>query len=98
MLWHWMQSARTRCFIIVWRIDGSFALPVESFSCGGSGGTFGGGSGGLIPRMFVMTHLPRVTGEVRSGLAVVVRMAALPRRPLRTSISGPSVMRRNWLP
>ena len=32
MLWHWMQSARTRCDIIFIRIDGSFALPVESLS------------------------------------------------------------------
>ena len=30
-----------------------------------------------------MTHLPRVTGEVRSGLEVVARNAPLPSRPLR---------------
>ena len=35
---------------------------------GGSGGTFGGGSGGLIPRMLPMIHLPRVTGDVLLGL------------------------------
>ena len=45
-----------------------------------------------------MIHLPRVTGDVRSGLAVVARNAPLPSSPLRTSRSGPSVTRRNWLP
>ena len=64
---------------------------------GGPGGP-GGGFGGLIPRMFPMIHLPRVTGDVRSGLELVARKAPLPSRPRRDSISGPSVTRRNWLP
>ncbi len=98
MAWHWMQSARTRWSSIVCRIVGSLALPVASAGRGGSGGTFGGGSGGLMPRMFPMIHLPRVTGEVRSGLDVVTRNAPLPSRPRRSSMSGPSVTRRNWLP
>ena len=88
MLWHWMQSARTRWSSIFCRIVGSFALPVASAARGGSGGTSGGGSGGLMPRMFLMIHLPRVTGEVRSGFDVVVRNAPLPSRPRRRSMSG----------
>ena len=38
-----------------------------------------------------MIHLPRVTGEVRSGFDVVVRNAPLPSSPRRMSRSGPSV-------
>ena len=40
-----------------------------------------GGSGGLMPRRFVMIHLPRVTGEVRSGFDVVVEERALAEQP-----------------
>ena len=32
-----------------------------------SGGTFGGGGGGGVPTILVRIHLPRITGEVRSG-------------------------------
>ena len=90
-----MQSARTRCSSIFWRIVGSFVLPAASFVFGLSGGTSGGGSGGLMPRTLVMIHLPRVTGEVRSGFDVVVRNAPLPSSPRRISRSAPSVTRRN---
>ncbi len=98
MAWHWMQSARTRWSSMRCRIVGSWALPVASAGRAGRAGTSGGGSGGLIPRMFPMIHLPRTTGDVRSGLDVVTRNAPLPSRPQRSSISGPSVTRRNWLP
>jgi len=39
-----------------------------------------------MPRMFVMIHLPRVTGEVLSGFAVVTRNAPFPVNPFRTSM------------
>ena len=46
-----------------------------------------------------MIHLPRVTGDVRSGFDVVTQERALARAgPRRVSMSGPSVTRRNWLP
>ena len=94
--WHCVQSERTRCSSIFWRIVGSFAF--GSAGRGGSGGTSGGGFGGLMPSTLPMIHLPRVTGDVRSGFDVVARNAPLPSSPLRTSMSGPSVTRRNWLP
>jgi hypothetical protein len=94
-LWHCTQSGRTRWSSIFWRIVGSAALPAASATRGGSGGTSGGGSGGLTPRTLVMIHLPRVTGDVRSGFDVVTRNAPLPSSPRRASMSGPSVTRRN---
>src|SRR5687767_15529235 len=69
--WHWMQSARTRCSTIRSRIVGSLTEPRASGLLAGSGGTSAGGSGGLMPSTFVMIHLPRVTGDVRSGFEVV---------------------------
>jgi len=96
MLWHCVQSCRTRCVSIFCRIVGSLAF--GSAARGGSGGTSGGGSGGLMPRMLVMIHLPRTTGEVRSGFELVTRYEPFPMMPRRKSISAGSVTRRNWLP
>ena len=49
----------------------------------GSGGTSGGGGGGGdADQMFSSTHLPRITGEVRSACEVTVRMLPLPEQPL----------------
>ena len=59
--------------------------------------TFGGGGGGGVPRMFSRIHLPRTTGEVRSGYDVTVRMLPWPSSPPRT-LSGSRVTRRKWLP
>ena len=55
-------------------------------------GTLGGGSGGTTPRMFISTHLPRRTGDVRSGVRRS-RSACCPCRAGRgaSSSSGPSV-------
>jgi hypothetical protein len=39
----------------------------------GSAGTFGGGWGGGLPRMFSRSHAPRVTGDVRFVAEVSVR-------------------------
>ena len=39
-----------------------------------SAGTFGGGDGGGVPSRFSRIHLPRTTGDVRSGYDVTVRM------------------------
>ena len=50
-------------------------------------GTFGGGGGGGVPRRFSRIHLPRTTGEVRSGYEVTVRMLPCPSSPPRT-LSG----------
>ena len=38
-----------------------------------SAGTFGGGGGGGDPSSTSITHLPRITGEVRSAIEVSVR-------------------------
>ena len=46
-------------------------------------GTFGGGGGGGVPRRFSRIHLPRTTGDVRSGYDVTVRMLPCPSSPRR---------------
>ena len=52
--------------------------------------TFGGGGGGGIPSTFSRIHLPRSTGEVRSGYDVTVRMLPCPSNPHR-GLSCPRV-------
>ena len=51
---------------------------------------FGGGAGGGVPSRFSRIHLPRTTGDVRSGYDVTVRMLPCPSRPPRR-LSGGSV-------
>ena len=68
--WQLAHAGSARCCTIRSRIDNTPpASPV-----GFSSGTFGGGGGGEAPRMFSRIHLPRTTGEVRSGWDVTVRM------------------------
>ena len=62
-----------------------------------SSGTSGGGGGGGVPRMFSRIHLPRLTGEVRSGLEVTVSTAASVITPPRGLSAGRST-RRNSSP
>src|SRR5262245_29788446 len=95
ILWQLLHGSTLRCSSIFSRSEGSFVLPEASSIFGLSGGTPGGGSGGLMPRRFDRIHLPRTTALVRSGFDVVVRRAALPNRPHRFSSAGPSVTRRN---
>ena len=53
-------------------------------SLSSSGGTFGGGSGGGVPRMFSRTHTPRFTGEVRKFCSHVTdRKLPCPSSPRR---------------
>ena len=53
--------------------------PLSSFRAS----TPDGGGGGGVPRMFSRIHLPRLTGEVRVGLDVAVRMLACVSTPPR---------------
>ena len=92
--WQVAQIAFSRCCAIRSRIDGIRAAYTPVFS--GSGGTFGGGSGGGVPSRLSRIHLPRNTGEVRTGCDVIVRMLPWPSRPRR--FSSVSVTRRKWLP
>ena len=48
------------------RVDSSLP-PAFAFTESSSAGTFGGGGGGGVPSSTSITHLPRSTGEVRSG-------------------------------
>ena len=43
----------------------------------------GGGGGGGVPRICSRIHLPQLTGEVRVGFDVIVRMLACVRMPPR---------------
>ena len=63
---------------------------------GGPGGFGGGGGGGGLPMTFSSNHLPRVTGEVRVGYDVTVRILPCPSSPPR--VSSLNVTRRKWLP
>ena len=56
------------------------AAPVSS-----SAGTLGGGGGGGDPSSTSITHLPRITGEVRSATEVCTSTLPWPRMPRRVS-------------
>ncbi len=47
--------------------------------------TIGGGGGGGVPKILSSTHFPRLTGEVRVGLEVTVRIDACVKTPPRWS-------------
>ena len=49
-------------------------------------GTFAGGGGGGSASMLSRIHLPRLTGEVRVGLEVSIRMLACVNTPRRPSV------------
>src|SRR5205814_8274398 len=93
MLWHEAQTGSDRCSAIRSRIVFTFACVRRSESAG----TFGGGSGGGVPRMLLRIHLPRITGDVRIAGDVIVRMLACPSRP-RRGLSAGSCTRRKLLP
>jgi hypothetical protein len=70
-------------------------LPAISPLVSSSVGTFGGGAGGGEPIITSITHLPRITGEVRSATDVSTSTLPCVRMPRR---SGGNATRRNALP
>jgi hypothetical protein len=76
-----------------WRTVSS--LPAAAPFVSSSAGTLGGGGGGGDPRRTSITHLPRITGDVRSATDVSTRMLPCPRMPRR---DAGSPTRRNSLP
>ena len=81
ILWQPAHGGLARCSVICSRSVS--ALPLSPF-VSSSAGTFGGGSGGGVPRMFSSTHTPRLTGEVRKFCVhVTARKLPLPSRPRR---------------
>ena len=66
------------------RIERTFVAKLGGLS----GGTPGGGDGGGVPSRFSRIHLPRTTGDVRSGYDVTVRMLPWPSRPPRRLSGG----------
>src|SRR5688572_8089769 len=68
--WQLEHAGFSRCCTIRSRIDKTAPAALVGFNSG----TFGGGGGGDVPRKFSRIHLPRTTGDVRSGWDVTVRM------------------------
>src|SRR5258708_22581847 len=66
--WQLAQDGSARCCSRRWR-----KVPVNTTSLPSfNDGTLGSGGGGGVPRIFSKTHLPRLTGEVRVGVEVLV--------------------------
>ena len=82
ILWQAAHTGLLRCSSIRSRTEAGFAPTTDSLR----GGTFGGGSGGGLPRIFSRIHLPRWTGEVRLAFEVTSSMLPWPRRPRRASL------------
>ena len=80
---HELVAARARRILAVLLHAVAHRLALPGFSS--SGGTSAGGGGGGVPRMFVSTYLPRVTGDVRLVYDVSARTLPWPSRPLRAS-------------
>ena len=76
--WQLAQTGLARCCSIRSRIEQHDACAIVRRR---SGGTFGSGGGGGVPSRFSRIHLPRTTGDVRSGYDVTVRMLPCPSRP-----------------
>ncbi len=55
-----------------------------AFALSTSSGTFGGGGGGGVPRIWSRIQRPRLTGEVRVGFEVMVKMLACVKMPPRS--------------
>ena len=91
--WQAAQAGLSRCACIRSRSVAVLACVLRSTSAG----TFGGGSGGGVPRMLFRIHLPRSTGEVRMAWDVSVRMLPWPSSPRRGLPAGRGT-RRKWLP
>src|SRR5207245_2493564 len=91
------RHATKSAAVLVGNADLGTVWPLAFLSLSLNGGT-AGGSGGTTPRMFISTHFPRRTGDVRSGFDVIRSTAPLPSRPRRSSSPPSSVTRRNPLP
>ena len=78
------RRVRADAAIIRSRIERTFVAKLGGLS----GGTSGGGGGGGVPSRFSRIHLPRTTGDVRSGYDVTVRMLPWPSRPPRRLPGG----------
>ena len=81
--WHDRQAGFARCCSIRSRTVSMRVAPAALVSS--SAGTFGGGGGGGEPIITSITHLPRMTGEVRSATDVSRSTLPLPSRPRRSS-------------
>src|SRR5438552_10224028 len=79
-LWQFAHAGFMRCCSIRWRSE----LDCDAAAASGNSGTFGGGGGGGVPRICSRTHLPRLTGDVRVGLDVTVRMLPCVINPARS--------------
>src|SRR5262249_39818272 len=91
-LWQLAQGSILRCSVICSR---SVMILSDSPLVSSSGGTFGGGSGGGVPRMFSKIHAPRFTGDVRKFCChVMERKLPCPSNPRRYAYCGPSCTRR----
>src|SRR5579871_1240620 len=93
MLWHELHAGLERCCASRSRTVLTLAWVRWSLRAG----TFGGGSGGGVPKILFRTHLPRITGEVRIAGEVIVKMLPCPSRP-RLGLSAGSDTRRKLLP
>ena len=82
--WQLAQLGFARCAASRSRI---VSVPPPSLVSSRSGTSAGGGGGGT-PSRFSRIHLPRTTGEVRSGYDVTVRMLPWPSRPRRGLSAG----------
>ena len=99
-LWQPAHGSFFRCSVICSRSVRILPAPPAVSS---SGGTFGGGSGGGVPRMFSSTHTPRLTGDVlKFCVQVTDRKLPLPEQsatvvqsPARASRGGIAI-RRYW--
>ena len=83
IVWQVAQTGFVRCCTMRSRIESTLPSALRSRRSG----TFGGGGGGGAPRMFSRIHFPRITGDVRFGYAVTVRMLPCPSSPPRGSSS-----------
>ena len=77
--WQEAQAGLFRCASRRFRI----VSPRISGESSGSGGTSFGAGGGGVPRIFSRMNLPRLTGDVRFGWEVKVRMLPWVRIPRR---------------
>ena len=92
--WQDVHAGLLRCCSMRSRTESVRPASVVPF-VSSSAGTFGGGGGGGDPSSTSITHLPRITGDVRSAIEVSVSTLPWPRMPRRSS---GTVTRRNWLP
>ena len=85
----WLRCCASRSRMVGGTVPGLISVRLVS--------TFGGGGGTYTPKMLSSSHLPRSTGDVRSGYDVVASSAPCASNPPRCSGLG-SVTRRKRLP